>query len=233
MLIQMSAAAAAMALLAPQQFAAPEGGPQRVAPRGSYAQTCSGEYVNQGRLYADCQDTRGNLRGTSIELARCASADIVNIDGLLACGNFRGDYERGSNNGGGGRPGGGGNNGGGWGGNNGGGNNGGGWGGNNGGGNNGGGWGGNGGGNSVTVYRDANFRGQSQTFTGEIYNLGNSGFNDAISSMQFRGTWEACTDSNFRGQCQQFDGSVRNLDRWGMNDRISSLRPVRGGGGRW
>ena len=239
MLIQMSAAAAAMALLAPQQFAAPEGGEQRVAPRGSYAQTCSGEYVNQGRLYADCQDTRGNLRGTSIELARCANNEIGNIDGLLVCGSFRGDYERGSNNGGGGRPGGGGNNGGGWGGNNGGGNNGG----NNGGGNNGGGWGGNsgggwgggnnGGGNTVTVYRDNNFRGQSQTFSGEIYNLGNSGFNDAISSMQFRGTWEACTDSNFRGQCQQFDGSVSNLDRWGLNDRISSIRPVRRGGGGW
>ena len=265
MLIQMSAAAAAMALLAPQQFAAPEGGEQRVAPRGSYAQTCSGEYVNQGRLYADCQDTRGNLRGTSIELARCANNEIGNIDGLLVCGSFRGDYERGSNNGGGGRPGGGGNNGGGnngggnngggWGGNNGGnsgggwgggnngGNNGGGWGGGNNGGNNGGGWGGgnngggwgggNGGGNSVTVYRDNNFRGQSQTFSGEIYNLGNSGFNDAISSMQFRGTWEACTDSNFRGQCQQFDGSVSNLDRWGLNDRISSIRPVRRGGGGW
>ena len=239
MLIQMSAAAAAMALLAPQQFAPPEGGPQRVAPRGSYAQTCSGEYVNQGRLYADCQDTRGNLRGTSIELARCANSEIGNIDGLLVCGNFRGDYERGSgggNNGGGGRPGnGGGNNGGGWGGGNNNGNNngGGGWGGNNGG-NNGGGWGGgNNGGNSVTVYRDAGFRGQSQTFSGEIYNLGNSGFNDAISSMQFRGTWEACTDSNFRGQCQQFDGSVGNLDRWGLNDRISSIRPVRGGGRGW
>ncbi|WGM46856.1 hypothetical protein KOAAANKH_01730 [Brevundimonas sp. NIBR10] len=235
MLIQMSAAAAAMALLAPQQFAAPEGGQQRVAPRGSYAQTCSGEYVNQGRLYADCQDTRGNLRGTSIELARCANSEIGNIDGLLVCGSFRGDYERGNgggNNGGGGRPGGGGNNGGGWGGNNGG-NNGGGWGGN--GGNNGGGWGGgnNNGRDSVTVYRDANFRGQSQTFSGEIYNLGNSGFNDAISSMQFRGTWEACTDSNFRGQCQQFDGSVSNLDRWGLNDRISSIRPVRRGGGGW
>ncbi|MBJ7486168.1 beta/gamma crystallin-related protein, partial [Brevundimonas sp.] len=111
---------------------------------------------------------------------------------------------------------------------------GGGWGGNNGGGNNGGGWGGgNNGRDSVTVYRDANFRGQSQTFSGEIYNLGNSGFNDAISSMQFRGTWEACTDSNFRGQCQQFDGSVSNLDRWGLNDRISSIRPVRRGGGGW
>ena len=53
---------------APSQERAPQqdGGPQRVAPRGSYTQSCSGDYVNQGRLYADCRDERGRLRGTSI-----------------------------------------------------------------------------------------------------------------------------------------------------------------------
>jgi len=85
---------------------------QRVAPRGSYAQSCSGAYVNQGRLYADCRDTRGQVRGTSIELARCSSSDIGNDNGLLVCFGTRGRYESG------GRPGNG--NGGGWGGNNGG-----------------------------------------------------------------------------------------------------------------
>jgi hypothetical protein len=193
----------------------------RAAPRGSYAQSCSGAYVNQGRLYADCRDTGGNTRPTSIELAPCSSSDIGNDNGLLVCQGVRGDFERGGS---------GGNNGGGWGNNN----NGGGWGGNNN--NNGWGWGGNnnngGGGNTVTVYRDANYGGSSQTFRGEVYNLGNSGFNDAISSMEFRGEWEACTDANFRGQCQVFVNNVRNLSRWGLNDRISSLRPLRGGG-RW
>ena len=82
----------------------------RGAPRGSYAQSCSGSYVNQGRLYADCRDRRGNMRETSIELARCSSSDIGNDNGLLVCYNHRGDYE---NNG---RPGG--NNGGSWGGGN-------------------------------------------------------------------------------------------------------------------
>jgi hypothetical protein len=217
---------AALAVLAPaQEFAPSQDGPQRGAPRGSYAQSCTGSYVNQGRLYADCRDTRGRVRSTSIELARCSSSDIGNDDGLLVCQGVRGSFE---NNGGGNGGGwGGGNNGGGWGG----GNNGGGW----GGGNNGGGWGGggNGGGrNSITVYQDSNFRGYSETFRGEIYDLGRSGFNDRISSMQMNGTWEACTDANFRGQCQVFSGSVRNLDNWGMNDRISSLRPARGGG-RW
>lgn len=194
-------ALAALAVLVPaQEYAPPQDGPQRGAPRGSYAQTCTGSYVNQGRLYADCRDTRGRMRSTSIELARCSSSDIGNDDGLLVCQGVRGSFE---NNG----------NGGGW-----------------GGGNNGGGWGG--GRNSITVYQDANFRGYSETFRGEIYDLGRSGFNDRISSMQMNGTWEACTDANFRGQCQVFSGSVRNLDNWGMNDRISSLRPARGGG-RW
>lgn len=84
---------------------------QRVAPRGSYAQTCANAYTNQGRLYADCRDERGQIRGTSIELARCSGDEIVNNNGLLVCGRTRGDYEdRGP-----GRPGQGGANGGGWG----------------------------------------------------------------------------------------------------------------------
>jgi hypothetical protein len=209
-------------------------GAQRVAPRGSYADSCSGSYVNQGRLYADCRDMRGNVRGTSIELARCSSSEIGNNDGLLVCGNVRGDYEdRGGNNGGGGRPGGG--NGGGWGN---GGNNGGGWGngGNNGGGwgnggNNGGGWGGNNGRSGITVYSDSNYRGQSQSFRSEIGDLGRSGLNDQISSIEVNGAWEVCTDAWFRGQCQVITSSTRNLNNTGINDRISSMRPARRGGG--
>ncbi|NBB52530.1 hypothetical protein GVN24_30060, partial [Rhizobium sp. CRIBSB] len=94
--------------------------------------------------------------------------------------------------------------------------------------------GGNNGRDSILVFRDSNFRGSSQTFYGEVRDLSFTGWNDRISSMQFRGEWEACTDANFRGYCQRFTGDIRNLDRVGMNDRISSLRPVGGrGGGRW
>ncbi len=177
---------------------------QRGAPWGSYAQSCTGAYVNQGRLYADCRDTRRNVRPTSIELNRCSDSDIGNDNGLLVCSGHRGQFEDGGRPG---RPGGG----------NGPGN----------GGPGGGGWGG-GGRNSITIYRDAGFRGESATFQGAVPNLSSTGLNDAISSMTFRGEWEACTDSNFRGQCQVFSNDVRNLDRWGMNDRISSLRPLRG-----
>lgn len=75
--------------------------PQRVAPRGSYSRTCSGDYVNQGRLYADCRDERGRIRGTSIELNRCGPYDIANDNGRLVCGPVRGDFEdrRGGNGG--------------------------------------------------------------------------------------------------------------------------------------
>jgi hypothetical protein len=201
MLIEMLAAAAVVS--ATGQDFAPQipGGPERGAPRGDYRDSCSGEYVNRGRLYADCRNNRGNIRGTSIELNRCANYEIRNNDGLLVCGPNRGEYEDRPGGGGGGRPD-----------------------------RPGGGWGG--GRNSVTVFRDSEFRGASFRFDNEMPNLANTGFNDAISSMQFRGEWEACTDAYYRGFCQTFRDDVRNLQRWGMNDRISSLRPVRGGG-RW
>ncbi len=171
---------------------------QRVAPRGSYAQTCSGAYVNQGRLYADCRDMRGQMRGTSIELARCSDSEIGNDNGRLICGRFRGDYEDSRP----GQPGGG-------------------WDGGNGGGN-GGGWNR----SSITVFDNANYRGESRRFDEADSNLGRTPMNDRISSMRVQGRWEVCTDANFRGQCRIIDGDVRNLGSTGFNDRISSLRPV-------
>ena len=182
----------------------------RGAPRGSYAQSCTGSYVNQGRLYADCRDRRGNMRETSIELARCSSSDIGNDNGLLVCYNHRGDFEDNGRPGRPDRPG-----------------------------RPGGGWDdgrpGNGGGGraSITVYRDANYRGESMSFREEISNLRNSGMNDAISSIRLsRGAWEVCEDAYFRGRCEVVSGDIRNLANTGMNDRISSLRPARRGG-RW
>lgn len=175
---------------------------QRVAPRGGYAQSCTEAYVNQGRLYADCRDMRGQLRGTSIELTRCGNEEINNDNGLLVCGRFRGDYEGAQP----GRPGPG-NGGPGW------------------GGGNGGGWGR----SSITVYENSNFRGASREFTSEDRNLGRTPFNDRISSVRVQGRWEVCTDAEFRGRCRVVEGDVRNLSG-GFNDSISSMRPVRGGG---
>lgn len=94
----------------------------------------------------------------------------------------------------------------------------------------GGGWGGDR--HEITVYRDALYRGPSTVFHGEMPNLRNTGFNDNISSMRFRGAWEVCTDAYFRGACRTFSDDVWNLQQHGMNDRISSLRPVGRGGRR-
>lgn len=199
-----ASAATVLALAAGLAAAPPSAEAQaRGAPRGSYQQSCTGAYVNQGRLYADCSTSRERARATSIELNRCSGSDIGNENGLLVCFNHRGQFED-RPGGGGGDPGGGWTPG------------------------DGGGWNGGGGRNSITIYRDANFRGESLTLRGAIPNLVSSGFNDQISSMRFRGEWEACTDANFRGRCQVFSDDVRNLDRWGVNDAISSLRPLRG-----
>lgn len=216
-----AAATAATVLVAmtPMTASAQRGGGGNI-PGGSYAQSCSNISVNGGRLFAECRDTRRGSRVSSLDLGACGRSEIANDDGLLVCGSQRGRFERDNNNGGG------------WGGNDGRPNDGRPGGGRPGGGRPGEGWNGPGGG-SITVYRDANFRGQSQSFDGEISNLGRTGLNDAISSMRMRGRWEGCTDANFRGQCMEFDGEVSNLSRFRMNDSISSLRPVRGGGGRW
>ena len=187
--------------------ATPADAQARGAPRGSYAQSCTGSYVNQGRLYADCRDMRGNIRETSIELNRCSSSDISNDNGLLVCRGHRGDYEDngrpGGNrpgNGNGHRPGGGWDNG----------------------------WN-NGRGGSITVYRDADYRGQSLTFDREVSNLRDLGMNDAVSSIRFArnsGTWEICTDAYFRGRCERISTNTRDLSRLRLNDTISSMRPV-------
>ncbi len=181
---------------------------ERGAPRGDYRDSCSGEYVNRGRLYADCRTRRNDIRETSIELRQCSDYEIRNDNGILVCGPYRGSDE---GQGGGGNPGG---PGGGW---------------NPGGpGGPGGGW--NGGRQSIVVYRDSNYRGQSAQFSGPVANLRNTGMNDAISSFQLRGSWELCTDANFGGRCTLFDGDQNNLARWQLNDSISSLRPARRGG---
>ena len=84
----------------------------------------------------------------------------------------------------------------------------------------------------VTVYSDINFEGNSRTFNGDVANLTEQGFNDAISSIQIpRGEqWQFCQDANYGGSCQTLQGSIADLRNINWNDRISSIRRVRGGG---
>lgn len=69
---------------------------QGVVPQGSYSQSCSGAFVNQGRLYANCRGVRGSTQGSSIDLAACSSSDIGNNNGLLVCAGVQGRVENSS-----------------------------------------------------------------------------------------------------------------------------------------
>lgn len=214
--------------------AAPQDIAPRGAPRGDYRQSCSGEYVNRGRLYADCRDRRNQIRETSIELNRCADYEIRNNDGLLVCGPNRGQYEDRRDDDGG-------------------------WGGRgievfrdddfrgaserfNG---------------AIpdlrsaglndaissmrmrgdwTACTDTNFRGQCQTFSGDVGSLRQYGMNDRISSLRpgrdgggSDGGWGRTSitvygDAIYRGPSETFRDAVPDLRNSQLNDRISSAR---------
>ncbi|MEL7547868.1 MAG: beta/gamma crystallin-related protein [Pseudomonadota bacterium] len=80
----------------------------------------------------------------------------------------------------------------------------------------------------AVVFADPNFRGASRIISGPETNLTYLRFNDTISSIQVRGTWEICADPNFRGRCRIVSGSEYRLSEIRMNDNISSMRPVSG-----
>lgn len=87
-------------------------------------------------------------------------------------------------------------------------------------------------GGTITVWSDADFRGQSATLRGPTPDLRPYGLNNAVSSLRIAsGQWEVCEQANFQGRCQVLSGAnVRDLGKTtGWNDRISSLRPVRTG----
>lgn len=151
-------------------------------PPGSWRNTCSGGVVINGRLNAQCQDSRGFPRNSYLEVASCRGAEIINNNGTLTCRAT--PQRRGWNRPGRGRA-------------------------------------------SITVYQHTNYDGASRTFTTEVANLVPLGWNDVISSMSMRGSWEVCTDINFRGRCEIFDGDVQNVVPLGLNDLISSFRPAR------
>src|SRR5262245_28378857 len=83
----------------------------------------------------------------------------------------------------------------------------------------------------VTVFADINYSGNSRTFNGDVPNMLDQGFNDAVSSIQIpRGEqWQFCQDVNYGGSCQTLQGSIGDLRNINWNDRISSIRRVRGG----
>jgi beta/gamma crystallin len=81
---------------------------------------------------------------------------------------------------------------------------------------------------TINVFNDVNYQGESRTFTGDVPNLTDQGWNDRISSLQVAPgeAWEVCVDANFAGRCQLITSNVADVRRIGLNDQISSIRRI-------
>lgn len=83
---------------------------------------------------------------------------------------------------------------------------------------------------TVTLFGGRGWRGPSVRIDGEASNLGSTGLNDRVGSIQLErgsGPWIVCSDANYRGRCVTIDQSVPDTRDIGMRDSISSLRPAR------
>ncbi|MFD2271318.1 beta/gamma crystallin-related protein [Undibacterium arcticum] len=81
----------------------------------------------------------------------------------------------------------------------------------------------------VVLYADDALRGRSIAISGNVVDLGPTGFNDAGASLQIQsGYWEFCSESYFRGQCRVFGpGRYRRLEP-ALYRTISSIRVASG-----
>ena len=80
----------------------------------------------------------------------------------------------------------------------------------------------------VWLYEHGNFRGRTVRAVGDVNDLGDSGMNDAASSIFISfGNWQFCEDSNYRGRCFTLGPGQYSEMPQGMNDAISSFRRVR------
>lgn len=62
-------------------------------PQGSFSQTCLASYAVGGRLFSSCRNTSGAFVRSSILLTSCTGMDVANINGLLTCGGTAGRLE--------------------------------------------------------------------------------------------------------------------------------------------
>ena len=86
---------ACIATLATLSAVAPQtaGAQASAVPQGSFSQTCTVPYVVGGRLFANCRNTSGATVRSSIALTSCSGVDVANINGVLTCGGTAGRLE--------------------------------------------------------------------------------------------------------------------------------------------
>lgn len=85
---------------------------------------------------------------------------------------------------------------------------------------------------SVVFYEREGFGGRSFTSQNDLANLGTTGFNDRISSIEvIGGPWEICSAGSYGGPCVVLrPGQYPSLRAMGFDNRISSLRALRDSG---
>lgn len=79
---------------------------------------------------------------------------------------------------------------------------------------------------TIQVFEHTNYDGRSRTFSSDVSNFGQVGWNDEVSSFRISGPgrWEICDDAYYNGRCQIFTTDEPNLVQLNWNDRISSVR---------
>lgn len=88
-LLSAAAVAGAGLVAAPATLLAQASG----VPQGSFSRTCAASYVLGGRLFSNCRNTSGAFVRSSIPLASCTGVDVANINGTLTCGGTAGRLE--------------------------------------------------------------------------------------------------------------------------------------------
>ncbi|OYX35581.1 MAG: hypothetical protein B7Y99_03495 [Caulobacterales bacterium 32-69-10] len=86
----------------------------------------------------------------------------------------------------------------------------------------------------ITLYAQPDYQGASRSWSGDVENLADQGFNDLAQSARVEGRWRVCEDSRLRGRCVELSGDVPNLAAMRMTVAISSFANTGGnfGGGR-
>lgn len=77
---------------------------------------------------------------------------------------------------------------------------------------------------SITVYRNANYRGNPRRYTSAVSNLGRQ---PVRSITVGRGSWEICSGTNYTGDCITLDQSAPDLSTEGFAGYVRSIRPAR------
>jgi hypothetical protein len=78
----------------------------------------------------------------------------------------------------------------------------------------------------ITLYELPNFQGLSRTFTADVDNLADQGFNDRAQSLKVEGRWRICEDARLRGRCVEVSGDVPNLGDLRMTVQVSSFEDL-------